>query len=99
MSYVKVRGFSGVACVVLGPEKVWEPCMCFVTDPETGEEFEEECPGEGEWVDGDGSRLRVVMVGDDHVYTVDADDCTPIDEDAFCVSCGQMGCMHGRSEE
>lgn len=97
MSYVKVRGFSGVACVVLGPEKVWEPDTCLCSDDD-GNEWEEET-GEGEWVDGDGSRVRVCMVGDDHVYTVDADDCRPIEPEEFCDGCGQIGCGHGSQRE
>jgi hypothetical protein len=41
-----------------------------------------------------------VMVGDDYQHRVDADDLTPLDEDAFCHSCGQVGCTHdGRDRE
>lgn len=94
---VKVRGFSGVACVVLGPEQIWEPWTCLATD-EDGNEYEEET-GEGEWADGDGSRLVVVMVGDDAKHTVGADDCTPIDETEYCSCCGQMGCAWGAVSE
>ncbi len=95
---VKVKGFLGVACTVLGPEKVYEPCMTYCTDAE-GNEYEEEVPGEGEWVDGDGSRVRVRMVGDDHVYVVDAADCTEIEPEDYCDGCGQIGCAHGLQRE
>lgn len=94
---VKVKGFSGVACTVLGPEKVWEPITCFVTDAE-GNEYEEET-GEGEWVEGDGSRVRVRMVGDDHVYVVEVSDCTEIEPEDYCDGCGQIGCAHGSQRE
>lgn len=87
---IKVRGFSGVACTYLGPGKRWEPTMIFVENDE-GEECEIEDPyGEGEWVDDD-SRARVRMVGDDHVYTVDPDDCSPLTA-GYCLECGQIGC-------
>jgi hypothetical protein len=95
---VKVKGFSGVACTVLGPVKVWEPWTYLATDPETGEEFEEES-GEGEWVEGDGSRVRVRMVGDDHVYEVEASDCEEIEPEDYCDGCGQIGCAHGSQRE
>lgn len=39
-----------------------------------------------------GGRARVVMVGDDQEWIVDAADLTHIDEDAFCHECGQIGC-------
>jgi len=34
----------------------------------------------------------VVMVGDDYEHTVDLESLSPLDEDAFCSSCGQVGC-------
>jgi len=36
----------------------------------------------------------VTMVGDDRRIIVDQDDIIPLDEDAFCHSCGQIGCRH-----
>jgi len=99
--YAKVRGFNGIACQVLGPVKVWEPMMVYLTDEDTGEEFETPDPdGDGEWIDGDGEIMRVVMVGDDRVHNVDSDDITPLKETEdgypFCLECGQLGCFHGR---
>jgi hypothetical protein len=79
---------------VRGPVKVFEPDICYAVDPETGEEMAEEF--DGEWVDGDGSRLRLVMVGDDREFEADADECTLISADDFCSDCGQVGCGHGR---
>lgn len=98
MSIVRVKSCPGVACVLLGPEQVWEPEIGFYEDVETGEEYEAET-GEGEWVDGDGSRVRVCMVGDNHVFTVDADECTPLNNSEFCDGCGQIGCGHGSYRE
>jgi hypothetical protein len=92
--YVKVRALAGVACVFLGPGRVWEQTTVLVEN-EDGEEVEHEIPGDGEWVP-DESVARVRMVGDDTVYEVDPDDCKPLDESEFCGSCGQMGCSHGR---
>lgn len=93
-TYVKVRGCAGVACVVVGHGKAWEPCVGFDVDDE-GNEFEVEVPGEGEWV-ADESVLCVRMVGDDHVWSVDPEDCKPLDTSEFCMDCGQTGCAHGR---
>ena len=39
--------------------------------------------------------LVCVMVGDDSEHIVDPDDCTPIDDDDYCGSCGQLGCGWG----
>jgi hypothetical protein len=93
---VSVKQYPGVAFYVRGPEREWSPCVYLETDPETGEEFETEDSDDGEWIDGDGSRLRVVMVGDDRERLVDADDCSPITENDYCPECGQIGCGHGR---
>jgi hypothetical protein len=92
---VSVAGYRGIAFYVRGPERVFEPDTYLCTDPNSGEEYEE-YSGEGEWIDGDGSRLRVVMVGDDREHIVDATDCTPISKKDYCPECGQMGCGHGR---
>ncbi len=91
---VKIKGWRGIAFYVCGPVRVFEPEVYFFTDPDTGEEYSE-TTGDGEWIDGDGSSLRVVMVGDDRVHEVDADDCTPISDGEYCGSCGQIGCCHG----
>lgn len=45
-------------------------------------------------------RLLMVMVGDDARHSVDPDDVTALDEDAYCHECGQVGCTHdGRERE
>jgi hypothetical protein len=39
-------------------------------------------------------KVLAVMVGDDSVFTFEESDLTPIDENAFCHGCGQIGCGH-----
>lgn len=73
---VTAKGFSGVACHVLGFET------------ERDEDYEwsgEEIPT---------GRVIIRMHQDDHKYTVDPEDLTPIDEEDFCYGCGQTGCGH-----
>jgi hypothetical protein len=41
---------------------------------------------DGQWL--------VHMVGDDRTYLVDPEECTPLDADDFCPSCGQTRCGH-----
>ena len=36
----------------------------------------------------------VYMVGDDETHKVKVSDCTPLSDDEFCLSCGQIGCCH-----
>ena len=36
----------------------------------------------------------LVMVGDDHHFTADPEDVTPLDRSAYCGQCGQVGCSH-----
>ena len=42
----------------------------------------------------DRSRVVAVMVGDDRKHTVDVDDLTVLDDEAYCSVCGQIGCSH-----
>ena len=39
-----------------------------------------------------GDSVVMVMVGDDRRHVVDRDDCTVVEEDGFCRTCGQIGC-------
>ena len=39
-------------------------------------------------------KVVAVMVGDDHRFTFDPDDLTPLGETDYCGSCGQIGCTH-----
>lgn len=90
---VRVRGYAGVAFRVEGWASFWEPSTYLATDPEDGTEVEVESDEDGEWVD-DHSRVVVRMVGDDRLFVVDPDDVTPLAEQEFCDSCGQLGCAH-----
>lgn len=48
----------------------------------------------------DGGFVRVIMVGDDAVHTVDPDDLRTLDDLDYCAECGQIGCTHdGRERE
>jgi hypothetical protein len=79
----KVKRWPAVAVVALG---------YFAEYPEQdGEDFDPE----PELV-ADESRIVVVMVGDDKRHVVDASDLIELAEDAYCPSCGQVGCGHGR---
>jgi hypothetical protein len=97
--YCTTKVYPGIACFVRGPVKHFEP-YTYMAHTEDGEEIEVPCDdGDGEWIDGDGSRLRLVMVGDDREFVVDADEIEPLAEDDFCSDCGQIGCGHGRYSE
>ena len=39
-------------------------------------------------------RVLCVMVGDDRYYAEDPDDLAPLDREAYCGECGQVGCTH-----
>jgi len=39
-------------------------------------------------------RAFVMMVGDDRVFEVDAQDVKPIKRKDYCSECGQIGCHH-----
>jgi hypothetical protein len=39
-------------------------------------------------------KVLAVMVGDDYRHSVHPEDLTPLEEDQFCHSCGQIGCTH-----
>lgn len=40
----------------------------------------------------DYNRVRMHMVGDDKEWIFDVSDLTPLSEDDYCPSCGQIGC-------
>lgn len=88
-----VAGYGGVAFYLLGyaeewTEESWEWCG-EDDDDRDDESLYLYC--EPEKYD-DPSRVRAVMVGDDHVLIVDVDDLTVIGEDDYCHECGQIGC-------
>lgn len=72
----RVDSYPGVAWRALG----WVETV----DPD--DEDQEPYVAEGEVM------VRVVMVGDDRVHTVDVDALTPIGDDEYCSGCGQIGC-------
>lgn len=39
-------------------------------------------------------RVVCVMVGDDRHFAFDEDEITPLDREAYCGVCGQIGCGH-----
>ena len=39
-------------------------------------------------------RVLAVMVGDNERHSVDPDDITPLEREAYCAGCGQVGCTH-----
>ncbi len=97
---VRVRGFSGVACRVVGPETIpGEHEIECSTCAGCGVEHCDECDGAGYTYDEEPEptetgRVLVVMVGDDHRHAVDPDACTPIAREDYCGECGQIGCSH-----
>ena len=44
-------------------------------------------------------RVIAVMVGDDRRFIFDTDDLTPLADDEYCGSCGQIGCGHSLTRE
>ncbi len=81
-----VRGHRGVAFYALG-HPVHE-----------GQEWVEDLERrDGCWVDTDAvdaAQLVVVMVGDDEPHLIDVEEATVLAREAFCSSCGQVGCTH-----
>ena len=85
-----VSGYRGIAFYFFGYPKVWEVATFLATD-EDGNEYE--APSDdGEWIEDCTGRVVMIMVGDDHKFTVDESDCTEISEDDYCHECGQIGC-------
>lgn len=39
-------------------------------------------------------RVVAHMIGDDRNYEFDIEDLEPLDDDAYCRDCGQVGCTH-----
>jgi hypothetical protein len=86
--YLKV----GIAWVLLGWEKKFEP-ITFLANDDEGNEYEEES-GEFDEV-ADHEHIVAVMVGDDRREVFDVEDvkAARIPENAFCRDCGQIGCF------
>lgn len=58
--------------------------------------WETEPDEDTEWSGYENRTGRVVarMVGDDHNFTFEPSEVTPIPREAYCGSCGQIGCTH-----
>lgn len=85
--------FRGVALRYVGPAKKWEPMQYYAEDPDGNEVLVDDVYGEGEWVDDlESNMARVIMVGDDRIHEVDADELTELADDEYCSGCGQIGC-------
>lgn len=80
---------SGIAFYLLGWVAERVPVMCYDTD-ENGNEIE--VPSDDYEDQSDTSRVVAVMVGDDRRHIVDKEDLVLLAENAFCRSCGQVGC-------
>jgi hypothetical protein len=70
--------------------KHWPGVAVYVRGWETEPDEDTEWSG----IENRTGQVVVVMVGDDHRHLVDPDDLEPLAEDAFCRSCGQIGCTH-----
>lgn len=104
----RVRGFSGVACFVVGWET--EPLAEWWCSDCDRSGYERDGGGGGIYDRGDDDcehehvhysvepsrertgRLLVCMVGDDRHHSVDPSDLTPLKRSEFCGECGQIGC-------
>lgn len=75
---VRVSGYRGIAFYVVGPEMEAQP----IGPDDFGDD----------WDFVDTGNLIVCMVGDDRHHSIDPDDITPLDDDEYCGSCGQIGC-------
>ena len=65
-------------------------------------------PGQNEWWDDEEEmyvfdeepepvrtgNVVCVMVGDDHHWSFEPEDVTPLEREAYCGECGQIGCTH-----
>lgn len=95
-----VSSMPGVAFYVRGYVKEWTEesweLNCDSASCNHVDDFDNSLPecylyNEPEEYD-DMSRVRAVMVGDDHEHIVDVGELSEITEDDYCPSCGQMGC-------
>ena len=82
-----VKGYRGIAWRVLGWET--EPGLTEWWDKEA-----EEMVYDSEPEDVRTGRIVCIMVGDDHCFTFDPEDVTPLPREDYCGECGQIGCSH-----
>jgi hypothetical protein len=82
----KVAGQEGIAWRVTSYAK--EDCLV-----EDYFEDEDGVVSYAEWEEvEDRSRVIAHMIGDDSNWTFDITDLTPLEDDEYCSSCGQVGC-------
>jgi hypothetical protein len=92
--YYSVKQYPGVAFYVLGWETQQEAVTCLVEEEdENGDTFSYEMLGD-DFEDVRTGRVLAVMVGDDYRHCVELEDLTPLEREAFCGECGQIGCSH-----
>jgi hypothetical protein len=94
-----VAGYRGVAFRALGWDT--EPGECEGHPADWDDPMGETvyCDGSCEPDPASTGMLRMRMVGDDHVFPIDPDDLTALDDDAYCDCCGQIGCGWGGGSE
>jgi len=90
-SFYRVDGYGGIAFHLLGWLAKETPVIAYDLDDD-GNEVQVET-GETE-LEANTNSVVAVMVGDDRRHTIDVGDLTPLDEEDFCRSCGQIGCGH-----
>lgn len=91
----KAEGWPGVAFTLLGwaTEERYEGDALVCHDEDCDHALSEMC-----WAAGDTSIVesdewvRAVMVGDDHVHTLEVSTLHKIGDDEYCHGCGQLGC-------
>jgi hypothetical protein len=99
-AHYSVRGYGGIAFYLLGYDTEWTPEEWILIEGEDPEEESSYLYNEPEEIPCCYDRVRAVMVGDDHVHSVDVDDLTVIGELDYCAECGQIGCAHdGRDRD
>jgi hypothetical protein len=76
-AHYRVRGWRGVAFFLLGWSAEWSEPQEEWDDTELEPNYDS---------------VIAVMVGDDRRHVVDVGDLEALKEDAFCRSCGQIGC-------
>jgi ribosomal protein S27E len=81
-----VRGYEGIAWRFIEQETM----MSFWVECEDCGDEESCCWDEEEEVFT--GNVRMHMVGDDRGFIFDPDDCTIINDEAYCPECGQIGC-------
>jgi len=83
-----VSGYRGVAWRVYG----WE--LEEVMEDDWYDEETDTLIVGTEFVEDRTGKVVCVMVGDDRRFAFDPEDLTPLNDEDYCGSCGQVGCTH-----